>query len=571
MATSRTISKSASRLIVIAEFCIIAIITLTPYWYALESEFVSDDFALIEKNNHFETPGIVRKLLSGDYFDYTDTLGKSYYWRPSSRLSMHLDYWLFGKQPFGYHFDNLIQFGLIGGVFYVILRRLTESRIAAFIGLLLYAFHPARTESVVWISGRTDLLATLGSLLGLGCYIQATAVSARRLPWAIGMFFATVMALTSKETAVLLPAIIILWSPRHAWKHRGMTFLLALPSLIYPITKYLAVHTLASWHGSHIAPSLIPALALKTIGYYSKLIVYPVCLNTEPWFEYPSTYLDAGVLTGLLVSASLFCLLWIYRTHDSIRLGIIWFLIALFPHLNIIPIPNLAADRFLTLPSIGLSMIASGLLAYLFRRLSRRIMIPVTIGCLLICCQLGYLAYVQTAHWETDEAMTLRAAECGESARAKFWLGQQLMSEKKPADALKAFQLSSQREEVPSVLVNHTVAMLAIQLDELAIAETHLRATLTIEPQHDTADITLAETLLKQGKFNDAAIHAEHVLSRKPQEPVAHLVLAEICAVHHKDQECARRHLIAVVTNPSAPESQRTFAQEQLDLMMQIP
>ncbi len=550
-----------------AEFLIIAVSVLTPYWYSLESEFVLDDHALIRLNPHFETEGIYRRLLLGDYLEFSGAEGRSRYWRPSVRLSFQLDYLLAGKSPFAFHMGNLILFGLIGGLLYTFLRQSSSSRIAGFIGTLLYAFHPARAESVVWISGRTDLMMTLGVLAAVICYQKTTTDQKRRVLWGLLMAVSAVLAVSSKETGVMLPAIVILSAPVMAWRHKVAAFVLAIPSLLYPIPKYLSVHALGSWHGAHVEPMLVPALALKTIGYYARLVFFPVCLNTEHWFPYPVSYLDSGVLTGLGCLAVLVFVLWKHRSDPLIRLGVAWFALALFPHLNIVPIPNLAAERFLTSPAIGLSMIAAGWLAKTMRNGSKWVSVPAALilsGAGLAC---GVVAYEQTGHWETGELVVARAAECGESARAKFWLGSRLMSEKKPEEALAAFRLAAEREEVPTANINYSVALVAVQVKDYPTAETYLRKALGIDPNHLPAGLTLAETLLRQNKIDDAAVQAEGILQRRGDEPVAHLVLAEIAALHRQDVEGARRHLEAVVANPNAPAPQRGYAQARLEAL----
>ncbi|GEM_PF-5723840 len=556
-----------SLVIQIIEFFFVAFIVLTPYWYSLESEFVLDDHALIRLNPHFEADGIYRKLLLGDYLDHSGANGRSRYWRPAVRLSFQLDYLLAGKSPFAFHLVNLILFGLIGGLFYTLLRRMSSNRFAAFIGTLLYAFHPARTESVVWISGRTDLMMALGVLAAVICYQKTTADGKWRIFWGFLMTVSAVLAVSSKETGVMLPAIVILSAPVMAWRHKVAAFFLALPSLLYPIPKYLSVHALGSWHSAHVEPMLVPALALKTIGYYAKIVFHPVCLNTEHWFPYPVSYLDSGVLTGFGCTAALAFVLWKHRADPLIRLGVAWSALSLFPHLNIIPIPNLAAERFLTSPAFGLSLIAAGWLAKTMRSGSKWVSVPAALilcGTSLVC---GMLAYDQTGYWETDEYVVARAAECGESARAKYWLGSRLMSEKKPEEALAAFRLAADREEVPTVIVNYNVALVAVQNKEYSTAELYLRKALGIDPNHLQAGLTLAETLLRQNKIDEAAVQAEGILQRRGDEPVAHLVLAEIAALHRQDVEGARRHLEAVVANPNAPAPQRGYAQARLDAM----
>jgi hypothetical protein len=90
---------------------------------------------------------------------------------------------------------------------------------------LAFALTPkAHPIAVLWISARGDLLTALFSLAAVGAWIVWTRNG--RMLWAIGAALCYVLAVLSKETAILLPLLLLL-TPRseRPFAHRAMAVL----------------------------------------------------------------------------------------------------------------------------------------------------------------------------------------------------------------------------------------------------------------------------------------------------------------------------------------------------------
>ncbi|NIQ02191.1 MAG: hypothetical protein GWM98_18810, partial [Nitrospinaceae bacterium] len=75
---------------------------------------------------------------------------------------------------------------------------------------LLFALHPLRVESAVWVSERKDLLCAFFFLAACLLYLRhasRTGPSAKAYAAALGLF---ALALLSKPMAVSLPLVLIL-------------------------------------------------------------------------------------------------------------------------------------------------------------------------------------------------------------------------------------------------------------------------------------------------------------------------------------------------------------------------
>lgn len=192
---------------------LVAVAAALPYGVRLgERHFQSDDYWFVGRARFDE----VLAALRGDWL--TGAQGEGGWFRPLPRLLFYLDDVVWGPGlPAGYHLSNLLLHVLaavlVAALVRAILLRgqgghtadptLGEVEAAALVAGVGFAWFPAATGAVSWISGRTDLLATV-ALLG------ALRVAARaRLDWKGLGAFALLggLALCAKESAFLLPVL----------------------------------------------------------------------------------------------------------------------------------------------------------------------------------------------------------------------------------------------------------------------------------------------------------------------------------------------------------------------------
>ncbi len=166
-----------------------------------------DDGTYVTRNPHlalgFSMPGLRWAMTTYDTAN----------WHPITWLSLMLDYRLFGTDARGYHLVNLLLHVLNAVLFGLLLGRLTGRRASAFAASLLWAVHPLRVESVVWISERKDLLCALFWLLSMTAYRHwlARPGTGRYL----ALLAAAALAMAAKPMAVTLPVALLLldWWP----------------------------------------------------------------------------------------------------------------------------------------------------------------------------------------------------------------------------------------------------------------------------------------------------------------------------------------------------------------------
>ncbi len=244
-ASKRGIGKTISLF-----FSIVILLSSVVYLNTIHNEFLWDDENMILRNPTLIDP----------WTALTHTEGSALGRRPITNFSFGIDRWLFGIRPEGYHMTNIILNAADAALFFFIALRifrflygstisgerqeiasgtasprndspsvvggdlsLREARSdlvflwPAFFSALIFGLHPIHTEAVASFLGRSDLLGSLFYFLGLLFYMKA--VEARRFIY-YGLFFASyILSLLSKEMAVTLPFIAILYEMTVPYGH----------------------------------------------------------------------------------------------------------------------------------------------------------------------------------------------------------------------------------------------------------------------------------------------------------------------------------------------------------------
>src|SRR6266404_1583888 len=193
---------------------------LAVFGVGLRNEFVQwDDYNNFVDNPHFRGLGWAQIT-----WMFTTTLMGHYI--PLTWLTFGLDYVIWGMQPAGYHFTNLVLHAANAAMFYWVSRRVltaaapaageTALRAGAAVAALFFAVHPLRAESVAWATERRDVLSGLLFLTSILTYLRAAGANgARRRRLLAGSVAAFALALLAKSIVMTLPLLLIVldWYP----------------------------------------------------------------------------------------------------------------------------------------------------------------------------------------------------------------------------------------------------------------------------------------------------------------------------------------------------------------------
>lgn len=131
------------------------------------------------------------------------------FYRPIASLTYALDYALWGLSSVGYQLTNLVLHGAVAVLAAVAITEITDRPTAGLLGAVLFVLHPLTVEVVPTAARRQDVLMSVFFLAAVALFIRSRKRNSLRL---LGVsLVAYALALGSKETAILLPALVFVW------------------------------------------------------------------------------------------------------------------------------------------------------------------------------------------------------------------------------------------------------------------------------------------------------------------------------------------------------------------------
>jgi len=412
------------------------------------------------------------------------------YYRPLVTLSYLADQKLFGRGASRGPHGTVIVCHLIA-TFFVwvlarqILRRQAWSGWGALAAASIFAVHPIHAESVAWITGRSD---TVAAVFFLPAIIAALHYRDRGATWCLPLSAILYLcAILSKEVALsaflVWPALFLLVpADEPATRARGSH----PPSSGRPAPQETPPASSRNGTGrpaslldrAHLKPSLwltglyaavtalyfwlryaagvietkpldsdgggLPGRAAGALAYYlTKLVVPP------PQSAYPTEFPPLPAVIPVLVVALLLLLLglWLWRRGTPLLLiSLVWVLLTLLPSL-VVAVRRIAetpiAERYLYIPSLGLSVLCGGLFGAGWSRRGWRI--PTAVLGLAVASVYSYWTVGRVATWKDNVALWSDVT-CKNPRAGLPWLslGQAYMKRGNDPQAIECFDKALQ-------------------------------------------------------------------------------------------------------------------------------
>lgn len=337
---------------------VIVIIAMIAYIPSLNNDFVNWDDIIYVMNND-----MIRSISIENFSKIWTSFWMGNY-HPVTLLSFAFDYHFFQMTAHGYHYHNLV-LHLINTVlvFFFCYHLFAKNTTIASIVSLLFAIHPMHVESVAWISERKDLLYTLYYMLALISYIYYC--KRKQIGYLVLALLFFIISILSKAQAVTLPLVLILIDYYLSRKFTFVSILEKAPFFLLALAGGI-VAIFAQKADNSINAVGLTGISSLFCGFYSiwfylfKLLI-PLHLNCL--YEYPFT--EAGnipfyiYLSPLIVILLALVLILTWKKHSYITFGILFFLFAIFPVLQFLPVGQaIVAERYSYIPYIGLFIIA---------------------------------------------------------------------------------------------------------------------------------------------------------------------------------------------------------------------
>jgi len=318
------------------------------------STFLWDDASIILENPSIRHFGRLLHVFSPTYWERFHGLA----YRPLAHATYFVDYALWDNTPAGYHLSNLLIHTAAALLIFAVARLATGSRCGALFAALVFAVHPVHVESIAFVKNRSEMLATCAVLASVWLLAGGGRRSLVGAPVCYGL------SLLAKESVVLvpfalLPGFLAPCGRRSGLGKRCAMAAMYLISLLYVCVRVLAVGGTVGREGGAFPVPLRALAAAKTVVAYAELGIMPRGLCVDRAFDLPAGFGDGGAwLSVAALGAVLGICIWRFRRRPVAATCVLWFVAALLPSANLIPMPwRPLAEQRMYAASAGLCLL----------------------------------------------------------------------------------------------------------------------------------------------------------------------------------------------------------------------
>ncbi|MEW6668811.1 MAG: tetratricopeptide repeat protein [Thermodesulfobacteriota bacterium] len=462
---------------------------LAVYGQVRDHEFITyDDHEYVVENPH------VRYGLSWDGIPWAFASVHASNWHPLTWLSHMLDCELYGLNPSGHHWNNLLLHLVNSMLLFLLLRRLTGAVWRSYLVAALFALHPLHVESVAWVAERKDLLAGFFWILSLWAY-AGYAERGGRLGYALGLLL-FLAGLLAKPMLVTLPFVFLLldfWPLGRHYHEKGI-LLEKVPFFFLSLASSVVTFLVQErWGSVSVQISLSERIANAVLSYALYLVKMALPYPLSFFYPHPLDSIAAFQILGVLLPLAGITYL-AFRFSSKIpylTLGWLWYLGTLVPVIGLVQVGSHAmADRYTYIPLVGPFIVLSWGTADLMRKWiflkgPMRLLWACWVAILMILS--GY----QVGTWKDSATLYTHSIRV------------------------------THGNPVAHMNLGNVFARQG-RLDE---AEWHIREALKMKPDYAAAHNNLANVLVRRGRIKEGILHYQEALRIQPDFPQARLNL----------------------------------------------
>jgi tetratricopeptide (TPR) repeat protein len=527
---------------------LLAAAALAVFWGALRCNFVNYDDPIYVTSN-----ADVRHGLTAAGVAWAFETGAASNWHPLTWLSHMADVQFYGLKPAGHHLTNVLLHAANAALLFLILNAMTGAFWRSAVVAALFALHPLRVESVVWVAERKDVLSTFFWMLTVWTYFKFQTSNLKSYYAAAVLCFAC--GLMAKPMLVTLPFVLLLLDYWPLGRRMRWELLIEkIPFFILAAVSSAVTFVVQRRGGAVSALTRLPLSAridnalisyvryLEKIFWPSRLaVLYPYPGHWPVWQVAGAALLLAAITAGVI---------WRGRAQPYLAVGWFWFLGMLAPAIGLVQVGiQSMADRYSYLPMVGVSIMAAwGVSDMLAQRPGGRWILGTAGGVAIAACIV--LTPLQVRYWRDSGALFEHAIEVTTNNFLAYnnlgnFLSDRKESEKAMLYYRSALQINPKYDKAYNNLgcalaelghyqeaTNQYIKALSVNpgfieahnnlgmaLGNLGLtngAMHEYRAALQINPNFAVAHDNLGTALLRKGRAGEALSHYQEALKFEP-------------------------------------------------------
>ncbi|MGH7204516.1 MAG: tetratricopeptide repeat protein, partial [Candidatus Levyibacteriota bacterium] len=339
----------------------------------------------------------------------TRSVFTSDYYRPLPFIFYAIIYNYFQDNVFIFHLTQVL-FHIANVILILLIFKKYLKLSVIFFLSLVFLLHPINESTVVYIANMQDVLFVFFGLLSL-LLLQQNKVNLKNIIFS-NIFL--LLSLLSKETGILFFIVafvyLLFFKKTKLLVHTAFSFIVGFVYILMRIHAHIPLQkdpiepimTLNFGERMLQVPSII--------FYYIKIFIYPkdlILLHTTiiQNIQFHNFFLPLimdFIACLILVLTAIF----IYKKTKKTKLilfSLIWFVVGLLAHLQILPLDYTVADRFFYFPMIGL-LLFLGLFFQSIKVSKATEIIFLSLGILLLFF-LSIRTMVRNANWQNQETL----------------------------------------------------------------------------------------------------------------------------------------------------------------------
>lgn len=452
---------------------LIFVLVFITYGNSIKNDYNLDDGYVVSLDEgNLQTQKGIKGIPELLFSNYSNGPGVTYGYRPFGKITLAIEYSLWGNNPNYSHLVNVLFFALNVILIYFFLLKIAalfhfENKIVLYLATILFIVHPIHTEVVCSIKNREEILAftfAIASWLTLFKYLET-----KNKFYFLLISLLIILAYLSKENGFTAIPILFIISFFYFYQtHPENTLIKTIKTLLstpffwlliisITIGFYTIVKLSTSVSPSDIGykfettptyffdPSHMIPNGFQTLFFYVKKLFIPFPLlyyygyDMLPDRGWNSVFPYAGIVTVLII---LFFVVHsiIKRRHLFEIFWLLFFIVTIFIFSNIKPAPpitGIVAERFVFQSSLAFVVLVSGVLVFLSNYIKQKFnLLPklthnqllLFLSLFIILPYFSYTVYRNTLWYNKSTLFENDIKYLSNSVRANFMIGGHIMS-----------------------------------------------------------------------------------------------------------------------------------------------